>query len=69
MGHVVKSAAPHFQAISVKEVLEDVFGHFRLRIMHRGLWHEFVDDTHAEVDEFLDEMLFQLLMHLKGLKE
>jgi hypothetical protein len=64
MGHVVEAAAPHFQAISVKEMLEDVFGHTRLRKSGHGFGNEFVDDIHAEVDEFLDEMLFQLFMHI-----
>jgi hypothetical protein len=68
MRHVIKTSAPHLEAISVKEVLKDMFGHFRLRIIGLGLRHESVDDAHAEVDDLFQEVLFQFLMQKEPFK-
>ena len=68
MRDVVEAAAPHFQAVSVEEVLEDVFGHSCLRIIGLGLRHESIDDAHAEVDDLFQEVLFQFLMQKEPFK-
>jgi hypothetical protein len=63
VGHVVKSAAEDLEPVNVKELLERMFSHASLRIMHLRLRNEFVDDPHAAVDELLDKMLFEFFVH------
>ena len=69
MRHIVETTAPYFEAISVKEVLKDMFGHARLRKSGRGLRHEFVNDAHAQIDQSLEQVLFQFLMQNEPFKD
>jgi hypothetical protein len=66
--HVVKTATPDFKRVNVKELLKQMLTHLRLRIVGLDFWDKFVYDDHAEVNQFLQQVLFQGRMHQGTLK-
>jgi hypothetical protein len=66
--HVVKTATPDFKRVNVKELLKQMLTHLRLRIIGLDFWDKFVYDDHAEVNQSLQQVLFQGRMHQGTLK-